>query len=248
MIKAIIIDDEIVLRDLNKALLNKHFPEIAVVAVCGTVDEGVEMIDELQPELILLDIRLSDGTGFNILQQIKPYNYSVIFITAYNEFAIKAIRFSAIDYILKPVDEQEFCDAVDRAISSRSNNQLHQQVETFFNYFERKTQQRRLVLKTADTMHLVDVVDITYCRSDSNYTTFFFHNREKILVTRVMKEYEDLLAEYGFFRPHHSFLVNLQYVSKLDKTDGGFLVLKDGTELPISLRRKRKLIQVLEQF
>lgn len=248
MTKAIIIDDEPELRELNKILLRKHFPEIEVVGTCGTVAEGVKMIDDLQPGLILLDIRLTDGTGFNILQKIKPYNYSVVFITAFNEFAIKAIRFSAIDYILKPVDEQEFCDAIDRALSSISSLKLHEQVETFFNYYERKTQQRRIVLKTSDAIHIVDVGDIVYCRSDSNYTTFYFQNNEKIMISRVMKEYEELLAEYSFFRPHHSYLVNLQCITRLDKTDGGFLILKDGTEIPVSLRRKKKLIQVLEQF
>jgi len=248
MIKAVIIDDEPGLRELNKTLLGKHFPEIELVGSCGSVADGVVMINDLKPALILLDIRLSDGTGFNILQKIKPYNYSVVFITAFNEFAIKAIRFSAIDYILKPVDEQEFCDAIDRALSSINSAKLHEQVETFFNYYERKTQQRRIVLKTSDAIHIVDVGDITYCRSDSNYTTFYFQNGEKIMISKVMKEYEELLAEYCFFRPHHSFLVNLQFVSKLDKTDGGFLILKDGTEIPVSLRRKKRLIQVLEQF
>lgn len=248
MIKAFIVDDEPELVELNKVLLKKHFDEINIIGSCGTVNEAVDFINQHQPNLLLLDIRLTDGTGFNILQKIKPYNYALIFITAYNEFAIKAIRFSAIDYILKPIDENEFRAAVNRALSSINDEALHGQVQTFFNYYERKTQSRRIVLKTTEAINIVDVGDITYCRSESNYTTFYMTNGKKIMVSKVLKEYEDLLSEYCFFRPHHSFLVNLNHVTKLDKSDGGFLILKDGSEVPVSLRRKKKLIQVLESL
>lgn len=248
MIKAFIVDDEPALRELNQTLIKKHFDDIIVIGTAGTVAEAVTFINEYQPQLLILDIRLSDGTGFNILQKIKPYNYSLIFVTAYNEFAIKAIRFSAIDYILKPIDEQEFCDAIEKALTSINSSKLQEQVKTFFNYYEKKTQNRRIVLKTSDAINIVDVSDIAFCRSESNYTTFHFTNGSKIMISKVLKEYEELLTEYGFFRPHHSFLVNLLFISKLDKSDGGFLILKDGTEVPVSLRRKKKLIQVLESL
>jgi two-component system LytT family response regulator len=248
MIKAFIVDDEPELVELDKVLLEKHFDDIQIIGSCGTVAEAVDFINEYKPQLLMLDIRLSDGTGFNILQKIKPYNYALIFITAYNEFAIKAIKFSAIDYILKPIDENEFRAAVNRALSSINDKALHGQVQTFFNYYERKTQTRRIVLKTTEAINIVDVGDITHCRSESNYTTFYMTDGKKIMVSRVLKEYEDLLSEYGFFRPHHSFLVNLNHVTKLDKTDGGFLILKDGVEVPVSLRRKKRLMQVLENL
>lgn len=245
MIRAFIVDDEPELVELNKVLLKKHFGEIKIIGSCGAVNEAVDFINEHKPELLLLDIRLSDGTGFNILQKIESYNYALIFITAYNEFAIKAIRFSAIDYILKPIDENEFCAAVNRALNFINDEALYGQVKTFFSYYERKTQARRIVLKTTEAINIVDVADITHCRSESNYTTFYMVDGKKIMVSKVLKEYEELLSEYGFFRPHHSFLVNLNYVTKLDKTDGGFLILKDGAEVPVSLRRKKRLIQVI---
>lgn len=248
MIKAFIVDDEPELRELNRTLLARNFSEINVIGECGTVADAVVFINENHPQLLILDIRLTDGTGFNILQKIQPYNYALIFVTAYNEFAIKAIRFSAIDYILKPIDESDFCIAVEKALSSINSSKLQEQVKTFFSYYERKTQSRRIVLKTSEAINIVDVSDITYCRSESNYTTFYFTNGTKIMISRVLKEYDELLSEYGFFRPHHSFLVNLQYVSKLDKADGGFLILRDKTEIPVSLRRKKKLIQVLENL
>jgi two-component system, LytTR family, response regulator len=248
MIKTIIIDDEPELLDMNRALLVNNFENIEVVATCGTVEEGVNLIKEHKPQLVLLDIQLSDGTGFQLLQKVKPYNFSVIFITAHNEFAIKAIKFSALDYILKPVNEQEFCVAVERAISNINNVLIGKQVDTFFDYYDRKTQNRNIVLKTAESINVVEVSDIVYCRSDNSYTTFYLNNKEKILVSRGMKEYEELLEDYGFFRPHHSFLVNLKYISRLDKTDGGFLILKDSTEIPVSTRRKARLIQVLEKM
>ena len=248
MIKAFIVDDEPELRELNRTLLQRNFTDISVIGECGTVEDAVDFINEHHPQLLILDIRLTDGTGFNILQKIQPYNYALIFVTAYNEFAIKAIRFIAIDYILKPIDEAEFCLAVEKALSSIDSSKLQEQVKTFFSYYERKTQSRRIVLKTSEAINIVDVSDITYCRSESNYTTFYFINGTKIMISKVLKEYEELLSEYGFFRPHHSFLVNLQYISKLDKSDGGFLILKDKTEIPVSLRRKKKLIQVLENL
>ncbi|MDA3927950.1 MAG: LytTR family DNA-binding domain-containing protein [Prolixibacteraceae bacterium] len=248
MIEAYIVDDEPELRELNQVLLEKNFPEISVIGSTGTVNKAVEFINEHKPQLLILDIRLTDGTGFNILQKIHPYNYALIFVTAYNEFAIKAIQFSAIDYILKPIEEVEFCSAVDKALSSINNSKLQEQVRTFFNYYEKKTQNRRIVLKTFDAINIVDVSDIVYCRSESNYTTFYFKNGSKIMVSRVLKDYEEMLTEYGFFRPHQSFLVNLLYITKLDKSDGGFLILKNGTEVPVSLRRKKKLIQVLENL
>jgi len=248
MIKAVIIDDEPELRELNRSLLMHNFDEIEIAGMAGAVDEAVALIDSLQPQLILLDIRLTDGTGFQILQKIRSYKYSVIFITAYSEFAIKAIKLSAIDYILKPINEKEFCQAVERAIENINSSKIQDQVETFFNYYERRTQNRRIVLKTTESINIVEINDIVYCRSDNTYTTFHLNNKEKILISRPMKEYEEMLSEYGFFRPHQSFLVNLQYISRLDKSDGGFLVLKDHTEIPVSIRRKSRLIQVLENL
>lgn len=245
MIKAVIVDDEPALRELNQTILKKHFNTIQVVGNFGSVADAVEFIDQHKPQLLILDIRLSDGTGFNILQRIQPYNYVVIFVTAFDEFAIKAIRFSAIDYIMKPIDEQEYCEAIERALSSMNSTKLQDQVETFFSYYERKTQNRKIVLKTVDAINIVDVSEITYCKSDSNYTTFFMISGEKIMISRAMKEYEEILMDYGFFRPHHSYLVNLNYINRLNKSDGGFLILKDGSEIPVSLRRKKKLIEIL---
>jgi two-component system, LytTR family, response regulator len=248
MIKAIIIDDEPELRDMNKTLLEKNFKNIEVLASCGTVKEGVLLIDSLKPQLILLDIQLSDGSGFQVLQDIKPYKFSVIFITAHNEFAVRAIKFSALDYILKPVNETEFCQAIERALETINTTFVNRQVDTFFDYYDRKTQNRNIVLKTAESINIVEIGDIMYCRSDNSYTTFYLKSKQKILVSKGMKEYEEILTDYGFFRPHHSFLVNLKYISRLDKTDGGFLILKDNTEIPVSTRRKAKLIQVLENL
>ncbi|HPR32883.1 MAG TPA: LytTR family DNA-binding domain-containing protein [Prolixibacteraceae bacterium] len=248
MIKAVIIDDEPRLREMNQVLLNRNFDEIEVIGTCGSVNEAVELIDQKKPQLLILDIRLTDGNGFTILQKIQPYNYSVIFVTAFNEFAIRAIKFSAIDYLLKPIDEKEFCEAVERAIANINSSKLQEQIETFFNFYERKTQSRKIVLKTAEAINIVDISDIMYCKSDSNYTTFFFRNGDKVMISRGMKEYEELLSDYGFFRPHHSYLVNIQYISKLDKSDGGFLILKEGSEIPVSSRRKKNLIQILENL
>jgi two-component system, LytTR family, response regulator len=248
MIRTIIIDDEPGLREMNRVLLEQNFNNIEIVATCGSVEDGTHLIKSLQPQLVLLDIQLSDGTAFQLLQNVKEVKFSIIFITAHNEFALKAFKFSAIDYILKPVNEHEFCAAIDRALSTINHSKIGQQVDTFFEYYERKNQNRKIVLKTAESINIIEISDIGYCKSDNSYTTFYLRNKEKILVSKGMKEYEELLTDYGFFRPHHSFLVNLQYVSRMDKSDGGFLILKDHTEIPVSTRRKAKLIQVLESI
>lgn len=248
MIKTLIIDDELGLREMNRSMMERNFSNIEIIGESGSVAEGTRLIKELNPDLVLLDIQLSDGTAFQLLQNVKPQKFVIIFITAHNEFAIKAFKFSAIDYILKPVNEHEFCDAVERALAMIGSTKVVQQVDTFFEHFNREKQTRKMVLKTAESINVIEIGDIVYCRSDNSYTTFYLKGKEKILVSKGMKEYEEILTEFGFFRPHHSFLVNLQFVSKMDKSDGGFLILKDQTEIPVSTRRKAKLIQVLENI
>lgn len=249
MIKAVIIDDEPAMQQINSQLLSKLFPEIQLVGVAGSVDSGIELIKLQQPNLVLLDVELTGGTGFDLLQHFIPYNFSVIFVTAHNSFAIRAIRFSALDYILKPVIEEDFKQAVHRAIElieRRENTQL--QTEVLMESFKKENHFKKLVLRTADSLHILEVNDICYCKSDNSYTTFFTRDNESIIVSKSLKEYENLLGEYGFFRPHQSFLVNLNHVKKIDKTDGGFIVMKNKKEIPVSLRQMKNLISLLEQF
>lgn len=248
MVKAVIIDDEFELRELNRKLLTNNFPQIEVVGEADSVESGVTLIQEYKPDLVLLDIEIVGGTGFNILQRVKPYTFKLIFITAFNQFAIKAFKFSALDYILKPVNEYEFINAVEIAVSDLNKNQQENQVSTFFEHYEKKNSSKKIVLRTIEAMHIVDVSEIVYCKSDNTYTTFYLAEQKNILVSKPIKEYSEILEEFNFFRPHQSYLVNLNCIKKIDKTDGGYLIMSNGSEIPVSTRRKQALMHILDKL
>ena len=248
MTRAVIIDDEKDIREINRRLLSDNFPDIEVVGEADSVETGVELILNEKPQLVLLDIDIKGGTGFHILQKVRPYNFALIFITAFNEFAIKAIKFSALDYILKPVNEVEFCAAIQTACETIEEHRMETQVNNFFEHYEKKTQSKKIILKTCDSIHLVDISDIMYCVSDNSYTTFYIKNKKEIIVSKSIKEFDNLLSVYNFFRPHQSYLVNLNYIDKIDKTDGGSIVLNNKKEIPVSYRRKQALLDVFDKL
>ncbi|UBM62997.1 LytTR family DNA-binding domain-containing protein [Candidatus Sulfidibacterium hydrothermale] len=248
-IRAVIVDDDPANRKLNRELLEEYFPEVQVVAEADSVDTAVDVLRKHNPDLLLLDIEIKGGSGFQVLQQLKPYRFKVVFITAFDHFAIRAFKFSAVDYILKPVNETEFQQAIQNALQSLMvYSDYQKQNEYLLDYYKKETQQGKIVLRTSDALHVVDFSEIIYCRSDNTYTTFYLLSGEEIVVSKSLKEYVSLLEEYGFFRPHQSYLVNMNYVKKVDKTDGGFVVMKNGKEIPVSLRQKKKIIELLEKL
>ncbi len=248
-IKAVIVDDNKEHRRVNSQLLEKYFPEIQVVAQADSVSTAVKKIKEYNPNLVLLDIEIKGGTGFDVLQQLKPYNFKFIFITAFNSFAIKAFKFSAMDYILKPVNDIEFQQAINSVLESLNSEEINiKQNNYLLEYYKKETQLGKIILRTSQALHVVDLTEIIYCKSDNVYTTFFLTTGEEIIVSKSLKEYVELLTEYGFFRVHQSYLVNLNYIKKVDKTDGGFVVMINRKEIPVSSRQRKKLIQILEKL
>lgn len=249
MIKAVIIDDEQAMQDVNSRLLNEYFPKIKIAGTAGSVESGIQLIKAENPQIVLLDIEINNGTGFQVLQQLKPYSFKVVFITGYDSYALKAIKFSALDYILKPVNEIEFQQAIQHAINELNyNNDQQLQTGVLFDSLQKENQGKKLILKTIDSLHVVDADDILFCRSDNSYTTFHFTCGEKIMVSKSIREYEELLSGHSFFRPHQSYLVNLNHVKRIDKSDGGFIIMKNKKEIPVSLRQKKKLVQMLEKL
>jgi two-component system LytT family response regulator len=244
----VIIDDNPEIQLLLSNLLGEYFPEIEIKGTASSLNNAVELIRNENPDIVFMDIELEDGTGFQVLQKLKPYSFKLIFITAFNDFAIKAFKFSAMDYILKPVNEFEFRQSVENVIKGLAIRQNDAQYTTLMNLYEKKTQSKKIILKTAESIFLVDISEILYCRSDNTYTTFFLSSGKKILVSRGIKEYDEMLSSYRFFRPHQSYLVNLNHVKRLDKADGGFLIMNDDHEIPVSTRRKKLLIQFLEKI
>jgi len=249
MIKAVIIDDEPAMQQVNSQLLSEYFPDIKLMGVADSIEKGTQLILKENPDLVLLDIELQDGTGFQLLQKLKPYTFKVVFITGFHSFAIKAIKFSALDYIVKPVNETEFQQAIERAVGliNKSEN-ADAQLNVLMNSLQKETISKKLVLRTAESLHVVEVSDIYFCKSDNSYTTFYFYDEEKILVSKSLKDYETLLNDYGFYRAHQSYLVNLNHIKKVDKSDGGFIIMKNKKEIPVSLRQMKKLVSLLSNF
>ncbi|MCL5130333.1 LytTR family DNA-binding domain-containing protein [Algibacter sp. L4_22] len=249
MIRAIIIDDESAMQEVNSQLLAEYFPNIEQVGTANSITFGIALIQKENPDLVLLDIQLTDGSGFQLLQKLPSYDFKVVFITAFDSFAIKAIKFSAIDYILKPVNEIEFQQAIQRAVDLiKSKDHTASQVNVLMDSLKKEIQSKKLVLRTSHSIHIVDISDIHFCKSDNSYTTFYFEDDEKILVSKSLKDYESLLKEYGFFRPHQSYLVNLNHIKKVDKTDHGFIIMKNKKEIPISTRQMKNLINLLDSL
>lgn len=249
MIKAVIIDDEPAMLQVNSNLLAEYFPRVVLVGTADSVSTGIDLIRKQEPDLVLLDIELNHEKGFQILQELTPYSFKVVFITGHDSFAIKAIKFSALDYILKPVNDREFRESIQNAVDLIENHDSSQdQMDVLMDSFRREMQSKKLVLRTFDSLHIVDISEVSYCKSDNSYTTFYLEDMEEIVVSKSLKDYEDLLSEFGFFRSHQSFLVNLNHVKKVAKSDGGYIIMRNKVEIPVSMRQMKKLMFLLEQF
>lgn len=245
MIKAVIIEDEPVYAEMVQSLSDEFYPGIEIRGYAQTVETAALLLASAQPDIAFCDIELKDGTMFDVLKKMNSISFQIIFITAHNKFAIQAFKFSAIDYLLKPVEETEFRNAVDRAIERVNQKQL-QHIRLMLENMDRSNENRRIVLRTMDQIHIVNVKDIVRCRADNTYTTFYLVTGENILVSKGMKEYEDILCENGFFKIHQSHIINLQFLRKIDKSSEE-VILSDKTRLPLSQRRKQDLLQILNE-
>lgn len=247
MKKAIIIDDENRTRDLIAKMINSFGLDIEAIPAGENVQSGIRAIQEHQPDIVFLDIQMPDGTGFDLLRAIPNKNFEVIFITAHEEFAIKAIKFSALDYILKPVDPEELKSAVERALQTMNHKRDESQFEALQNNISAQ-QKRRLVLKTQESVHVVDLDQIIRCESDRNYTSFHLTGNRKILVSKTLKEFEMLLIGYNFIRVQQSHLINLDFVDRYNKGNGGSVVMRDGSEVPLSPAKREIFFKILENL
>lgn len=245
-ISTLIVDDEPGNRENIRRMMEKHCPHTHLLGECSSVQEAQVAVKQLKPDLILLDICLGDKTGFNLLEDLGNLSPEVIFITAYDEYAIQAIRFSALDYLLKPIDPQELICAVNKATKVITNKQQNLRMQNLLQNNYRFDKKKRLALSVADSIEFVEISDIIRCESDSNYTTFFFKEREKLIVSKTLKEYDELLTPYNFLRVHQSHLINLDEVKSFVKTDGGYIRMNDGTIISISRQRRTMVMEVLK--
>ncbi|HBC79519.1 MAG TPA: DNA-binding response regulator [Bacteroidales bacterium] len=242
---AIIIDDEIKVRNTIKALLTVNFPEITLLASEGTIEDGYKAIIRYNPELVFLDIELPDGTGFDLLKKFVQIPFRIIFVTGHNEYAIDAIKVSALDYILKPLDTEELTNAVFKARAIISNEEQQLKFQALNENLQSRKILKKLILHTSDHFQLVSLSDIIRAEADSNYTRFFLSDNRKIMVSRTIKEFEALLSSSGLIRVHQSHIVNLGFVDKFFKKDGGYLLLKDGVKIPVSPNMKKQVLQAI---
>ena len=253
MITALLIDDDSNLRTGMKGLLSLYAPDIQILGEADSVKAGISAIEYHQPNVIFLDIQLGDGTGFDILEQIVQKNGSlschVVFITAHEQYAVKAFRFSALDYLLKPVDPEELRKVIDKIKKALAGNDNYAHIDLLLENIRKKVDKfKRIALSTSDGIHLFEVSDIIRCESQDNYTKFYIKDRKPILIAKTLKEYEDLLSEQGFERIHQSHLINLSYLRSYIKKDGGYAVMADNSHLPISQRKKGRLQELLRSM
>lgn len=247
MKKALIIDDENRTRDLIAKLINSFGLDIEAIPAGENVKSGIKAIEEHKPDIVFLDIQMPDGTGFDLLRSVQNKNFEVVFITAHEEFAIKAIKFSALDYLLKPIDPAELRLAVEKAIKAVEDKKEDSQFEAL-QYNIQPNQKRRLVLKTQESVHVIELDQIIRCEADRNYTSFFLVGGKKILVSKTLKEYETLLTSHNFLRIQQSHLINLDFVDRYDKGSGGSVVMKDGSEVPLSPAKREMFFNILENL
>jgi two-component system LytT family response regulator len=246
MLRAIVIDDVDSIRTKNIDLIKAHCPNIAIIGQANSVKSGISLIKQIVPDLVFLDVEMPDGTGFDLLQMLNPIQFKVIFITGYEDFAIRAFRFSAIDYLLKPLDPTELVEAVNKAQESLNKEVLELKLNTLFSNLERPKNLQKLVLKTAEKIYSVNIQDIINCESDKNYTTFYFINAPKLVVSTTLKEYETLLKPFNFFRAHQSHLINMLYFDHFIKTDGGnTIVMKNKNKIPLATRKKEEFLTLI---
>ncbi|MCX6233138.1 MAG: LytTR family DNA-binding domain-containing protein [Bacteroidetes bacterium] len=248
MLRTIIIDDEALVRDTLSKLLHACCPNVKIIGLADGVESGIATIRKHHPDLVLLDIKMDDGTGFDLLKAMEPVNFKVIFITAYEQFAVKAFKFSALDYLLKPIDPEELTEAVNRAEQVRQQ-EFHTQLNTLEeNLASQSNKNRKIILKTSDNIYLIRVQDISYIESDGSYAFVYLHNGNRILVSRNLKEFEELLIDHGFYRVHKSFLINLTHIARFEKGEGGYLILDNESKVPVASRKREELLEMFSRL
>jgi two-component system LytT family response regulator len=248
MIRTLLIDDEKPFITSVRTLLSS-VADVVVVGEARSVASGLVQIDELEPDLIFLDIEMEDGTGFDLLRQIDRRDFKVIFVTAYDHYAVEAFRFSAIDYLLKPITSVDLYTALDKVREATGKEKINYQLSVLMeNIHQLSKEKKKIVLRELDTLHVIQLDEILWCNADGSYSIFYLTGGRKIMVSQHLKEFEDLLSPNGFFRVHRAHLVNLNKVRKFTKSEGGTILLEENISLPVSVRKRERLAEMLAHF
>ena len=248
MYKAIIVEDELHSREFLKNIAVSYCPELNIVALASGVEEGVAAIKLHQPDIVFLDIEMQTGTGFDLLQQFPRPTFDVIFTTAYDHYAIRAIKFSAVDYLLKPIDIEELQQSVAKVIEKRNNNTGQQALQMLLkNLQSPKTTDQSITLSTNEGLEFIPLHQIIRIEASGPYSHFYMKENKKIIVSRNLKEYENLLTDHGFFRVHNSHIINMKEVKRMIKTDGGYAIMSDDANISISPKKKEEFFEMIGQ-
>jgi two-component system, LytTR family, response regulator len=246
MLRAILIDDDQSnLSALSEKLL-KHCPQVQIIGRCDNAEEGIKAIESGKPDLVFLDIEMPVMNGFLLLQQLTYRNFELIFVTAYDHYAIKAIKYSALDYLVKPVEIDDLKAAVTKAEINRNSRTSQLQMELLLEHLNNK-QPKRITIPTSDGLRFINIEDIVYLEASNNYTNIYLATNQKLLVSRTLKDFEDILPSDTFLRIHHSTVINKYYVEKYIRGEGGQVVMRHGNVLDVSKRKKSEFLQAISQ-
>lgn len=244
-LKILIVDDEKRIRTSLKHVIKLHYTNADVVAEAENINSALDLVHLFEIDVVLLDIKMPGGTGFDLLTQLMPVKFKVIFITAYDEFAVKAFKYSALDYLLKPVVPSELVSALKKAHEKVNEEKENIKLKVFLGNIQQE--EKNIVLNTLEETHVVNINQIIRCEACRNYTRFFVSNKKAILVSKGLKDFEKTLSSDQFYRPHQSHLINLSFVNRLEKRDCWNLIMKDGSKVPVSTRKHNEIIEVLKR-
>ena len=246
LIKTIIIEDEAHSMYVLNDLISQLASDLTVSGTAGHMDSAVQLIENSAPDLVFMDVRIGDGTGFDVLRKLANRNFELIFVTAYDNYAMDAFRFAAIDYLLKPIGMNEFEEAVGRARNRLLEKKRQHTIDVLLhNLTQQNEQHKKINIATNNGYEFVDLSNIVWCKSDNTYTTFYLTDKSKIMSSRNLGYYEELLTRNNFCRIHHSIIINMQQIKSYVKGKGGYVIMTDDTELELSQRRKSDFLKKL---
>jgi len=244
-LKAFIVEDEKHSRETLINLLEEFCDAVTIIGTADSVETALDLIPKLNPDVVFMDIELNSGTGFDILTQLPELNFEVIFTTAFDQYAIKAVKFCSLDYLLKPIDIEELQEAVNKAKHIKDKESYKKQLETLLKNIKNSATNSKICLATSDGFEFINVNEILYCKAEGSYTLFTLKDNSNLLVSKHLKEYETLLLDQNFMRVHNSFLINLKEVKKFVKSDGGYIIMSNGDTVSISRNKKELFIDAM---
>jgi two-component system LytT family response regulator len=248
-LKALIIDNEEKIRNGLIKQLEKFCPAVTEIHTAPGVESGLQEIKRIQPDIVFLDVEMDDGTGFDLVKKLDTIRFQLVFITAHDKYAVNAFRMSAIDFLLKPVDPEELVNCVNKAQKNIHADSIGLQYRNLQESLGSMAfAERKMVLRDSESIYVIKITDILYCMAEGPYTVFFLQGNQKITISKHLKEYDELLEPFGFVRPHRTYLINVRRIIRFDKADGGTLVMENNQSIPVSVRKKEEIMEMLNKL